>query len=116
MTFSSFILFVIYLLFLISVLVKKPSTVVLDVPMNLLLSHISGEERHGKLIIEQDGSRRCREEIGCLDEHLPDRWVRRGGGFPLLATTFSRLDAHRFISLEICGESSHHYHQAVYMK
>jgi len=41
---------------------RKPSPVDLDVPVTFFLSHISGEERHGRLIIEQDSSRRRREE------------------------------------------------------
>jgi hypothetical protein len=43
------------------------------------------------------------------------RQVDGAWGFPLLATTFSRLDALGFISLEICGKSSHRYHQSVCM-
>jgi hypothetical protein len=41
-------LFVIYLLFILSVLVKKTTPVDLDVPLNFLLPHISDEERHGR--------------------------------------------------------------------
>ena len=90
-------------------LLKKSSPLDLDLPVKFFLSHIGGEERHGKLIVEQDRSRRRREKRGCLGQHLPDRWMGRGG-FHLLATTFTRLDAHEFISLEICGKSSHRYH------
>ena len=125
-------------------LVKKPSQVDLDLPVKFLLSRICGEERNGKLIVEQDSSRRCREERGCLGHPLPDRWMWRGGsicwpprspdlkhmnlylwrcagnqsivrqvdvawGFHLLATAFSRLDAHEFISLEVCGKSIHRH-------
>ena len=111
----SFFRFVIYFLFLFSVLVKKPSPVDIDLPVNFFLSRTSREELHGKLIIEQDSSRRRRKERGCLGQHLPDRWMWRGG-VHLLATTFSRLDSHEFISLEICGKSSYRYHQAVCMK
>ena len=83
MAFSSFILFVIYLLFLIYVLVKEPSPFDLDVPVNFLLSRIRGVERRGKLIVEQDSSRRRREERGCLGQQLSDGWMGRGG-FPLI--------------------------------
>jgi len=42
--------------------VEKPSPVDFDLPMKFFLSHIGGEERHGKLTVEQDSSRRRREE------------------------------------------------------
>jgi hypothetical protein len=92
-------------LFIFSVLVKKPSPVDLDVAVNFLLSHTSDEGRHAELIIEQDSSRRRGEERGGLGHSLRDRWMGRGG-FHLLATPFSELDANNLYFWRCVGNQA----------